>query len=71
MMYFNHLLAISWFSFEHVFDFDNPFEILDDIEVLKRMGMAFGLENNLCTEQDLEISKTLVNKELEPYVMGE
>lgn len=66
-MYLNHCL----FRFEHVFDFDNPFEILDDIEVLKHMGMAFGLEKHLCTEESLEMSKTMVSKELVPYLMGE
>ena len=55
---------------EYLFNFDNTFEIHDDIEVLKRMGMAFGLEKGQCTESDLKSSRTMVPKALEPYVIG-
>jgi hypothetical protein len=54
-----------------LFNFDNTFEIHDDIEVLKRMNMAFGLEKKLCSDHDLKISRTMVPKALEPYVVGE
>ena len=57
--------------FEYLFNFDNTFEIHDDIEVLKRMGMAFGLEKGQCGEANLRASRTMVPKALEPYVMGE
>lgn len=57
--------------FEYLFNFDNRFEIHDDIEVLKRMGMAFGLEKTNCKESDVEIAKTMVPKALEPYVTGQ
>lgn len=56
--------------FEYLFNFDNTFEIHDDIEVLKRMGMAFGLEKGQCGEANLRASRTMVPKALEPYVMG-
>ena len=56
--------------FEYLFNFDNTFEIHDDIEVLKRMGMAFGLEKGQCAEANLRASRTMVPKALEPYVMG-
>ena len=56
--------------FEYLFNFDNTFEIHDDIEVLKRMGMAFGLEKGQCEEANLRASRTMVPKALEPYVMG-
>lgn len=36
--------SISNDKTEYLFNFDNTFEIHDDIEVLKRMGLAFGLE---------------------------
>ncbi|KAI3356351.1 hypothetical protein L3Q82_017581, partial [Scortum barcoo] len=36
--------SISNDKFEYLFNFDSMFEIHDDIEVLKRMGMACGLE---------------------------
>ena len=51
-----------------MFNFDNTFEIHDDIEVLKRMGMAEGLENGECPPEKLESVKSMVPKALEPYV---
>ena len=36
--------SISNDKTEYLFNFDNTFEIHDDIEVLKRMGLALGLE---------------------------
>lgn len=56
--------------FEYLFNFDNTFEIHDDIEVLKRMGMACGLESGSCSAEDLKIARSLVPKALEPYVTG-
>lgn len=38
---------------EYLFTFDDTFEIHDDIEVLKRMGMALGLHKASCTEENL------------------
>ncbi|KAG2457282.1 TFDP1 factor, partial [Polypterus senegalus] len=55
-------------KFEYLFNFDNTFEIHDDIEVLKRMGMACGLESGKCSPEDLKIARSLVPKSLEPYV---
>lgn len=46
------------------------FEIHDDIEVLKRMGMACGLEVGKCSAEDLKTARSLVPKALEPYVTG-
>ncbi|XP_014455966.1 PREDICTED: transcription factor Dp-1 isoform X1 [Crocodylus porosus] len=60
--------SISNDKFEYLFNFDNTFEIHDDIEVLKRMGMACGLESGSCSAEDLKIAKSLVPKALEPYV---
>ncbi|XP_050417886.1 transcription factor Dp-1 [Patella vulgata] len=53
---------------EYLFTFDNTFEIHDDIEVLKRMGMAFGLEKGQCSTDDLIKVIRMVPKALEPYV---
>lgn len=47
------------------------FEIHDDIEVLKRMGMACGLEAGKCSAEDLKVAKSLVPRALEPYVTGQ
>ncbi|XP_060581622.1 transcription factor Dp-2-like [Ruditapes philippinarum] len=60
--------SISKDKDEYLFNFDNTFEIHDDIEVLKRMGMAFGLEKGLCSETDLQKCIRTVPKALEPYV---
>lgn len=57
--------------FEYLFNFDNTFEIHDDIEVLKRMGMAYGLESGSCSTEDLKMARSLVPKALEPYVTGQ
>lgn len=75
------LLSISWWPlilivpfphrFEYLFNFDNTFEIHDDIEVLKRMGMACGLESGNCSAEDLKVARSLVPKALEPYVTGQ
>ena len=51
-----------------MFNFDNTFEIHDDIEVLKRMGMAMGLERGECPPEKLSLAKSMVPKALEPYV---
>uniref|UniRef100_A0A8C5LY23 Transcription factor n=1 Tax=Leptobrachium leishanense TaxID=445787 RepID=A0A8C5LY23_9ANUR len=60
--------SISNDKFEYLFNFDNTFEIHDDIEVLKRMGMACGLESGTCSAEDLKTARSLVPKALEPYV---
>ncbi|TRY66234.1 hypothetical protein DNTS_006071 [Danionella cerebrum] len=60
--------SISNDKFEYLFNFDSMFEIHDDIEVLKRMGMACGLEVGKCSAEDLKMARSLVPKVLEPYV---
>ncbi|XP_058517349.1 transcription factor Dp-2 isoform X4 [Ochotona princeps] len=60
--------SISSDKFEYLFNFDNAFEIHDDIEVLKRMGLSFGLESGKCSLEDLKLAKSLVPKALEGYV---
>ncbi|KAM9468491.1 transcription factor Dp-2 isoform 2-T4 [Clarias gariepinus] len=62
--------SISSDKCEYLFNFDNMFEIHDDIEILKRMGMSLGLENGTCTAENLSVAKTLVPKSLESYVTG-
>jgi hypothetical protein len=51
-----------------LFNFDNKFEIHDDMEVLKRMGLALGLEKADCSEEDLVRARSLVPPSLESYV---
>ncbi|XP_052216756.1 transcription factor Dp-1-like isoform X2 [Dreissena polymorpha] len=61
--------SISKDKDEYLFNFNNTFEIHDDIEVLKRMGMAYGLEKGQCSKADLQKCINSVPKALEPYVM--
>lgn len=58
--------SISNDKFEYLFNFDNTFEIHDDIEVLKCMGTACGLECGNCSAEDLKVVRSLVLKALEP-----
>ncbi|XP_066930832.1 transcription factor Dp-1-like [Clytia hemisphaerica] len=60
--------SISSDKSEYLFNFDEAFEIHDDIEVLKRMGLSFGLEKGVCTDKNLKSARTMVPKALEPYV---
>lgn len=69
-VYFHNPSCLSVLRFEYLFNFDSMFEIHDDIEVLKRMGMAFGLESGKCPPEDLKVARSLVPKALEPYVIG-
>lgn len=68
---FLHVISALPFRFEYLFNFDSMFEIHDDIEVLKRMGMACGLEVGKCSAEDLKVARSLVPKALEPYVTGQ
>lgn len=61
--------SISNDKYEYLFNFDNTFEIHDDIEVLKRMGMALGLEKGQCSQQDLAKAVKMVPKSLSSYVL--
>ncbi|XP_056329714.1 transcription factor Dp-2 isoform X4 [Danio aesculapii] len=60
--------SISSDKCEYLFNFDNTFEIHDDVEILKRMGMSLGLENGTSSRQNLALAKSLVPKSLEAYV---
>ncbi|TRY85166.1 hypothetical protein DNTS_006355, partial [Danionella cerebrum] len=60
--------SISSDKCEYLFNFDNTFEIHDDVEILKRMGMTLGLENGTCTPENLSLAKALVPRSLDAYV---
>uniref|UniRef100_A0A1B6GVK8 Transcription factor Dp-1 n=1 Tax=Cuerna arida TaxID=1464854 RepID=A0A1B6GVK8_9HEMI len=60
--------SISNDKTEYLFVFNDKFEISDDFEVLKKMGLVLGLDRGQCTEEDLEKAKSLVPKSLERYV---
>ncbi|KAF0293199.1 Transcription factor Dp-1 [Amphibalanus amphitrite] len=53
---------------EYLFNFDDAFEIHDDIEVLQRMGMALGLENGTSTEADLQKAKSMLPPPLAAFL---
>ena len=54
--------------YEYLFNFDNTFEIHDDIEVLKRMGLTLGLDNGSCSKDDIDKAVSMVPPSLEHYV---
>uniref|UniRef100_A0A8C1CUQ6 Transcription factor n=1 Tax=Cyprinus carpio carpio TaxID=630221 RepID=A0A8C1CUQ6_CYPCA len=60
--------SISSDKCEYLFNFDNTFEIHDDVEILKRMGMSLGLENGTCSPENLSVARSLLPKSLEAYV---
>jgi len=53
---------------EYLFNFDGTFEIHDDIEVLKRMGLALGLDKGECTDEEIAKAKRVLPKALEDYI---
>ena len=53
------------FRFEYLFNFDNAFEIHNDIEILKRMGVVSNdvLDESVdVTEKELDEIKTIIPK---------
>ncbi|XP_041729994.2 transcription factor Dp-2-like isoform X2 [Coregonus clupeaformis] len=62
--------SISSDKCEYLFNFDNTFEIHDDIEILKHMGMSLGLESGKCSADNLILAKSLIPRSLETYVIG-
>ncbi|XP_075992242.1 transcription factor Dp isoform X2 [Anticarsia gemmatalis] len=60
--------SISNDKTEYMFNFDKRFQIHDDIDILKRMGLLFGLDKGECSEEDIERAKNMVPKSLKTYV---
>ncbi|VBB29452.1 unnamed protein product [Acanthocheilonema viteae] len=60
--------AISHDKTEYLFNFDQPFEIHDDIEVLKRLGLAYGLDRGEVTDVDRDKIKSYLPLCLRDYV---
>lgn len=48
--------------------FERPFEIHDDIEVLKRLGLAYGLDQGRVNDEDVERVKQCLPPALRVYV---
>lgn len=53
---------------EFLFNFDQPFEIHDDVEVLKRLGLAHGLERGEITPEMSESIKKNLPPSLRDFV---
>ena len=45
-----------------MFNFDNPFELHNDIEVLKKMGLDCGLHSGTCTPEGIRTAKAMLPK---------
>lgn len=60
--------SISNDKSEYSFKFDNSYEFHDDLQVLKRMGLLYGLDKGLCTHDDINKIKSMVPKPLEKYI---
>lgn len=64
----NHVPLSFHLKDEYLFDFNNTFEIHDDMEVLKRMGLSLGLERGQVSAENLAKAQSMVPKALEQYV---
>uniref|UniRef100_A0A182PZG5 E2F/DP family winged-helix DNA-binding domain-containing protein n=1 Tax=Anopheles farauti TaxID=69004 RepID=A0A182PZG5_9DIPT len=53
---------------EYSFKFEDSFEIHDDVQILKRIGLSLGLEKGQCSEADLKKIKSMVPKSIEKYI---
>lgn len=60
--------AISSDKTEYWFNFDRPFEIHDDIEVLKRLGLAYGLDRGEVPPEHVSHIKGCLPPALRDYV---
>ena len=54
-----------------MFNFDNAFELHNDIDVLKKMGLDCGLHSGQCSADDLRLAKSMLQKGFEATVDGE
>ncbi|XP_053669558.1 transcription factor Dp [Anopheles marshallii] len=53
---------------EYSFKFEDSFEIHDDVQILKRIGLSLGLEKGQYSEADLKKIKSMVPKSVEKYI---
>ncbi|RVE43830.1 hypothetical protein evm_011498 [Chilo suppressalis] len=60
--------SISNDKTEYMFNFNKRFQIHDDIDILKRMGLLFGLDKGECSEEDIKQAIQMAPKSLEYYV---
>ncbi|KAF7287076.1 hypothetical protein GWI33_002458 [Rhynchophorus ferrugineus] len=60
--------SISNDKSDYLLEFSDKFEMIDDLEILKQIGMLHGLDNGKCSKEDLERIKTLIPESLWQYV---
>ncbi|XP_073986665.1 transcription factor Dp [Rhodnius prolixus] len=60
--------SISSDKTEYVFVFNDKFEIHDDFDVLKKIGLTYGLENGTITDENLEKITSTMPKAFEKYI---
>ncbi|XP_040162870.1 transcription factor Dp isoform X2 [Anopheles arabiensis] len=53
---------------EYSFKFEDSFEIHDDVQILKRIGLSLALEKGHYSETDLKKIKSMVPKAVEKYI---
>ncbi|CAG9823489.1 unnamed protein product [Phaedon cochleariae] len=53
---------------EYLFQFNDKFEINDDVEILKSIGMLAGLDTGNCTNEDLTKIRNMIPESLWPYL---
>ena len=63
-------LCYHAFRTEYSFDFDRPYEILSDADVMNMMRMSMGLADGTCTEDELARARQLVPKRFVHYIDG-
>ncbi|KAL3287836.1 hypothetical protein HHI36_002294 [Cryptolaemus montrouzieri] len=60
--------SISNDKLDYLFQFNDKFEINDDIDILKSIGMFMGLDTGEVSPENLELIKSMVPKALVEYV---
>lgn len=54
-----------------MFNFDNAFELHNDVDILKKMGLDCGLHSGTCTAEDIKQAKGMLPKAFESTLNGE
>ena len=62
----NHL-----FRTKYEFTFDDMFEIHDEFEILRKMGMCYGLDQGNYNDETLQQAEALLPNTARPYLKGE
>lgn len=71
LQFYNYVTCVIKFVLfrkEYKFCFSDVFQISDDTEVLKKMGLVYGLDKGQCTPEDVNQAKSLVPRALQPYI---